>query len=695
MPIQTQTPPGAIAVGSDQAAAQVHAFLSTELARPGEKRFARLIVVLSLLAFIAGVPFVRLPLAHMAAFIPAYEAALWINDTLTAVLLFSQFARLRSAALLALAAGYLFGAAMVVAHVLTFPDVFSPTGLLGAGPQTTAWLYVFWHAGFPLFVIAYAILARRPNDTLTGSPGRKIAIATAGVTLAAVALTLVATVGHDLLPVVIQDGNYALLVSKGISPAMWGISVGALLVLWRRSVPTVLEIWLMVTMVSWILDIALSAIIGANRYDLGFYAGRLYGLLAASFVLGVLLIELSRLYAKVADALTLAQNRNTDLAQSREEFARVQRFEAVGQLVGGVAHDFNNLLTVITGALDLVLRDTSLSTRARRMLDMSMTAAHRGSELTGQLLTFARKQVLQPEVLNPNEVIANLQPFIARASGERIEMATKLSPVLWPARLDRSQFETALVNLVLNARDALDGQGRIVISTRNAVVGPSFMPDLPAGDYVRTSVSDAGRGMTPEIVARAVDPFFTTKEIGKGSGLGLSQVYGFVRAASGGLRIESEPGKGTTVEIYLPKSTERPPQAQTFSLMPIRAANGDETILVVEDDLDVLNVAVSGLVDLGYEVKTATNAGEAMKILRADPSIDVLFSDVVMPGGMNGAQLAVEARRIRPELKVLLTSGYTASALSQDHGVSERMEVLRKPYRREELATKLRLVIGD
>jgi CheY-like chemotaxis protein len=198
--------------------------------------------------------------------------------------------------------------------------------------------------------------------------------------------------------------------------------------------------------------------------------------------------------------------------------------------------------------------------------------------------------------------------------------------------------------------------------------------------------------MAPEVVARAVDPFFTTKEVGKGSGLGLSQVYGFVRGASGGLRIDSAPGRGTTVEIYLPKSTERPPQTST--LMPIRAAHGEEKILVVEDDPDVLNVAVSGLVDLGYDVATATNAQEAMVILRGEGKVDVLFSDVVMPGGMNGAQLAVEARRLRPTLKVLLTSGYSGSALSEDHGVSEPVEVLRKPYLHEELANKLRLVIG-
>jgi signal transduction histidine kinase len=672
---------------------QRRVFLSTDLARSGEKKVARLVVAAFLLVFIAMVPFARRPLAPIPPFTPGYEVTVLICSTVTAVLLFGQFMRLRSRALLVLAAGYSFDAMIVVPHGLSFPHVFYGS-LTGSGPQTTTWLYTFWHAGFPLFVLLYAILARRPNDGVTGSPGRAIAFAIAAAASLAAGLILLATAGHDLLPVVTHDGNYSLLVTKGISPAVWVLSAGVLLLLWRRSVPTALEVWLMVAMLAWVFDIACSAVVGTNWSDLGFYVGRLYGMIAASVVLGALFFEMTRLYGDVADALALAEMRNKELARSREEFARVQRFEAIGQLVGGVAHDFNNLLTVITGALDLTLRDPNLSSSARRMVDMSMAAARRGSELTGQLLTFARKQVMQPEVLNPNEVIANLETFVRRAAGERIEVVTELSAVLFPARLDRAQFETALVNLVLNARDALSGQGRIVIRTRNVAVESETLPDLPAGEYVLVSVTDAGEGMAPEVAARAVEPFFTTKEIGKGSGLGLSQVYGFARAASGGLRIDSGPGRGTTIEIYLPKSTERPPQGLTFGLVPIRAANGHETILVVEDDPDVLNVVVCGLLDLGYEVKTATNAREALEVLRSGTKIDVLFSDVVMPGGINGAQLAVEARRLRPALKVLLTSGYTASALTQDHGLSERTEILRKPYRREELASMLRLVIG-
>jgi signal transduction histidine kinase/CheY-like chemotaxis protein len=682
-------------MGNVVASQQHHAFLSTETARSSDKKLARLVVGISLLGFIVGLAFVRMPLAQVPAFIPAYEAALWINDTLTAALLFSQFASLRSRALLALGAGYLFNALMIVAHALSFPGVFSPTGLMGSGPQTTAWLYIFWHSGFPLFVLAYAVLARRPIGAADTEPGRSISYAIAGVALLAAALTLLATAGHDLLPEVIHNNDYSLMVSKGFSPATCALSVGVLIVLWRRGVRTVLDLWLMVVMTAWVLDIALSAVIGSHRYDLGFYAGRLYGLLAASFVLGTLLFEMNRLYRKVGDALTLAEMRYAELARSREEFARVQRFEAIGQLVGGVAHDFNNLLTVITGALDLMLRDKGLTPKMQRMLDMSMKAARRGEKLTGQLLTFARKQILQPEVLNPNEVIVNLEAFISGGTGEQIEVVSELSPVLWPVRLDRAQFETALINLTLNARDALNGEGRVVIRTRNIALRNGTFEEIPEGDYVVASVTDTGNGMPPEVLARAYDPFFTTKEVGKGTGLGLSQVYGFIQSASGHIRIDSEVGRGTTVEMYLPKSTSRPAQTAPGGLLPIRASTGNETILVVEDDSDVLSIAVAGLLELGYEVKTAMDAQQALTILRETPGIDVLFSDVIMPGGMNGAQLAVEARRLRPELKILLTSGYTAAALSENHGLSERLEVLHKPYRREELATKLRLVIGE
>jgi CheY-like chemotaxis protein len=285
-----------------------------------------------------------------------------------------------------------------------------------------------------------------------------------------------------------------------------------------------------------------------------------------------------------------------------------------------------------------------------------------------------------------------------RVIGEQIEVVTTLSPILAPAQIDPSQFETAILNLVINSRDAMAGGGRITIETRNVTLDPQYAvndPEVIPGPYVMIAVSDSGAGMTPAVLARAFDPFFTTKEVGKGSGLGLSQVYGFAKTAGGHVKIYSELGIGTTVKLYLPKSSDRPvaPEigTETASLRP---ASGHETILVVEDDEDVLVVASESLGELGYQVVTAGDATQALAILRGDQPVDILLSDVIMPGGMNGVQLTVEARRIRPELKVLLTSGYTAAALSLEHGLPDNLNVLEKPYRREELAKQLRLVIG-
>ncbi len=280
------------------------AFLSTVVAGRDERRLALVVVLLSALGFAAALPFVRVPLAKVPAFIPSFESALLINDLITAVLLFGQFTQTRSRALLALACGYLFDALMIIPHALTFPGVFSPTGLLGAGEQTTAWLYVFWHGGFPMFVLTYAWFGESGStkDVLRGPARTATAYAIGGVIVVAGALTLLVTAGHDLLPVVMRGGDYSLIVTKGVSPVVWALSFLALLTLWRRPQPTVLDLWLMVVMCAWLFDIALSAVIGSTRYDLGFYAGRSYGLVAASFVLMMLIIETGGLHSRLAAA---------------------------------------------------------------------------------------------------------------------------------------------------------------------------------------------------------------------------------------------------------------------------------------------------------------------------------------------------------------------------------------------------------
>jgi hypothetical protein len=295
-------------------------FLATALATRRQQVLALTIAGVTLVAFLALVPFVRVPLARMPAFIPSYEAALFFIDLITAVLLYDQSIRLRSAGILALASGYLFDAMIIVAHALSFPGAFAPTGLLGAKEQTTAWLYVFWHGGFPLFVIAYAWLRHRetsgrPLWKLAGAP-RAILASVAGILTLVAALALLATRGHDWLPEVMRGSDYSLLVSKGISPSVWGLTLLAMVALWQRP-QRVVDLWLMLVMWIWLFDIALSAVIGSTRFDLGFYAGRVFGLIAASFLLVTLVMQMAHMYAGALGAAASAEQRVAELARMR------------------------------------------------------------------------------------------------------------------------------------------------------------------------------------------------------------------------------------------------------------------------------------------------------------------------------------------------------------------------------------------
>jgi hypothetical protein len=291
-------------------------FLTTALATPGQKRVAIVIAVLTALLFVAAIPVVRMPLAQMPVFIPSYEAALFFIDLVTAVLLYDQFARLRSLGILVLASAYLFDALIIVPHALTFPGAFSPTGLLGAREQTTGWLYVFWHGGFPLFVMAYALLHRRElPEPGVERPGAAIVTSVITVAVLTLTLTLLTTWGHDYLPVIVQNGNYALLVSKGVSPAVWILTFIAMLLLWQRK-QRVVDLWLMLVMWVWLFDIALSAVISSKRFDLGYYGGRIFGLIAASFLLITLIVEMAKMYSGAMSAAQSAEERLARLRSS-------------------------------------------------------------------------------------------------------------------------------------------------------------------------------------------------------------------------------------------------------------------------------------------------------------------------------------------------------------------------------------------
>jgi signal transduction histidine kinase len=391
----------------------------------------------------------------------------------------------------------------------------------------------------------------------------------------------------------------------------------------------------------------------------------------------------------------------TDQRITEDALRQAQKMEAIGQLTGGVAHDFNNLLTVIVGGLDMMIRKPDNVERVKRLAEAAMGAARRGEQLTQQLLAFSRRQMLRPQTLNPNRLLLDFRPMAERAAGGAIELVFDLDPALDPIRIDPAQFEASVLNLVVNARDAMEGSGgaaRIELRSRNIRLDTAAVADkgVPPGDYVEVSVTDTGSGIAPEMLARVFEPFFTTKEVGKGTGLGLSQVYGFTRSAGGYVTIESEVGTGTTFRLRIPRSADPAgDEAGTVQapMIPLRRAGEGETVLLVEDDEQVLGMAVESLEELRYSVVVARNAAEALDHLRGVGRIDILFSDVMMPGGMNGSQLAVEAQRLRPGLKVLLTSGYVAN-LDEGQVIGKgELPVLNKPYRRDELARSLRLVL--
>ena len=397
----------------------------------------------------------------------------------------------------------------------------------------------------------------------------------------------------------------------------------------------------------------------------------------------------------------------TDITEQKKieaQLAQTQRIDALGQLTGGIAHDFNNLLMVVTSGFDLILRRPDDRARIIKLAEAGLQASERGARLTRQLLSFARRQDLRPELVNPNALLLGSESLLRRALGETVRFDFALDPGLHPTRIDTTEFASAVLNLVVNARDAVQQLGGCVtVTTSNAVLDARTAgrnPEAKPGNYVVVSVADDGVGMDAAALARAFEPFFTTKDVGKGSGLGLSQVYGFTRAAGGFVEMRSTPGVGTTVEMFLPSAVAPSLAAPEVTpakggpSLPMRRATNGETVLAVEDEPAVLATVIENLADLGYSVIAANNAVEALERLRGPERIDILFSDVVMPGGMNGVQLAVEAARIRPGLKVLLTSGYTGQALAGENAVPTDLPLLPKPYRSEELASRLRLVMA-
>ena len=376
-----------------------------------------------------------------------------------------------------------------------------------------------------------------------------------------------------------------------------------------------------------------------------------------------------------------------------QQLHQSQKMEMVGQLTGGIAHDFNNLLTVVISNLDMIMAGGSVNAENRELAEAALNASLRGAELTRQLLAFSRKQTLQRQTVDPNELVTRTVAMLKRAIAGDIELHTDLCPSLWLSDIDPSQLESAITNLVVNARDAMPKGGSITIETKNVMLDETYAgtnQDVTAGDYVMIAVSDNGSGIPPDVLSRVFEPFFTTKEVGKGTGLGLSMVYGFMKQSGGHVKIYSELGHGTIVRLYLPRSTSQAVAAPASVEDPV-PTDAHERILIVEDDEAVRRAATQQLKELGYTVFEAPNARAALDVLQRE-NIDLLFTDMTMPGGLNGPDLARAALAKDPALKVLLTSGFTEATL-RDGGLAERYELLSKPYRRQELAQRVRRVL--
>ena len=915
-------------------------FLSTLPATSRDRKIASGVIAASAIFFAAALPFSRVQLPPIPAFVASYQSALAINDLITTILLLSQFSLLRSRALLVLASGYLFTAIAAVMHALTFPNLFAAGGLLNAGPQTTAWLYMVWHGGFPLFVLGYAMLKDEDGGRqVKGSVGASVVWAVIAVFAAMAVAIFVVTEEHQILPTLITNTGYAPALF-GVSLTVWLLNLAALLFLWTRRPHSVLDVWLMVVLCAWLFDVASAALLNANRYDLGFYVGRLYGLGAACFVLGVLLLQninlqarLSRLLvalrresaseqrrhserervfsavvessndaiiankldgtitawnpaaehlfgytaaeaigrhidlivpserlAELNDILTrvgegesvahhetlrvtrdgllltvslsvsplrsisgeiigaskiardITESRRTQAALTREiedrqrifetsqdlilvtdtkgtfvqvspssitilgwrpdemighsatefiqpddlegtrqemrsarrgrqmrnfetryvhkdghavnlswmgtwsepvrrhffvgrdltekqaaeaQIRQAQKMDAVGQLTGGVAHDFNNILTVITGTIgilaDALAHDPQLSAIAKMIDD----AAERGASLTKHLLAFARRQPLQPREVDVNALLVETITLLRPTLGEQIQINPLLAEKASPALVDPNQLTTAILNLSINARDAMPSGGKLVIETGNVYLDEDYAAmnrDVAAGDYVMIAVSDTGTGISPANLERVFDPFFTTKEVGKGTGLGLSMVFGFVKQSNGHIKIYSEEGHGTTVKLYLPRAAGFS-DATVESAASASIAVGNETILIVEDDALVRRYVITQIEGLGYRTLEASGAAEALEIIDSANHIDLLFTDVIMPGPMNGRHLVDTALARRPGLKTLFTSGYTENAIVHHGRLDTGVLLLAKPYRKSELARMIRLAL--
>ena len=534
-------------------------FLSTLTAGRKDRRQALAVVLLSLLFFVALAPFAAVKLPAIWGFIPIYESALAINDLITAILLLGQANLLRSRALLVLAGGYLFTSLMAIAHMLSFPGLFVPTGLLGAGQQTTAWLYMFWHTGFPIAMVGYALLKDR-DASIVIRPRQAMALVAMIVAGAVGGLTWLATSGEHLLPP-IMNGNIHAPAMVFVVSSVWVASVIALVVLWLRRPHSVLDIWLLVVLCAWVFDVALSAVLSGGRFDLGFYLGRMYGLLAASFVLMVLLLETGSLYARLAESLEAeGQERERRLHETQMLLIHVSRVSELGLMVPALVHEVNQPLAAVGNYLDALgsLIRAGESANADAVLQKSLQQVDRAGQILRRLRNFVRREEsqkrLEPLASVIEEAVA-LASIDSRSRGVASEIS--IDPRVSTAFIDKIQVQQVLLNLVRNAFEAMTGSARRSLAV---AAEPAAIPGM-----VEVSVADSGSGLSDDVRAKLFEPFVTTKAAGMG--VGLSICRSIVEAHGGTLRAEDNPRGGTVFRFTLPVAA--PQMASDTSAVPV------------------------------------------------------------------------------------------------------------------------------
>jgi PAS domain S-box-containing protein len=382
---------------------------------------------------------------------------------------------------------------------------------------------------------------------------------------------------------------------------------------------------------------------------------------------------------------------------AEEQLRQAQKMEAIGQLTGGIAHDFNNLLAIIQGNIELVQERVKGDPKLAEMIDFALRASERGASLTKRLLAYSRQQPLAPKPVDIAVLIAGMTDLLRRALGETIEVRTQMAPGLWPTRIDPNELEHAMLNLAVNARDAMPAGGALSIEVENVILDTAYAEhniEVKPGGYVMIAITDTGGGMDKEVIERVFEPFFTTKPVGQGSGLGLSMVYGFVKQSGGHIKVYSEPGHGTTLRVYLPRYAEKQATEPAPPEAPLDADRTGEVILVVEDDPDVRKLVLGMVESLGYHTISAVDGPSALEALERVGKVDLLFTDVVLPRGMNGAALAKAAQQRQAGLRVLYMSGYTRNAILHNGALDEGVQLITKPFRKADLSAKLREVLS-